>query len=73
MILGAGGVVWLSQDAAGRPAAQGAESKDGGIVGEPGRRPAAGQTLWTQTEVWNYSQLELFESNQGCLRHRPER
>lgn len=53
MILGAGGVVWLSQDAAGRPAAQGAESKDGGIVGEPGRRPAAGQTLWTQTEVWN--------------------
>lgn len=53
MILGAGGILWLSQDATGRPRAQGAESKDGGIVGKPGRRAAAGKTLWTQTEGCN--------------------
>lgn len=54
MILGAGGILRLSQHAEGRPGAQGVESKDGGIVGKPGRRAAACKTLWTQTEVCNY-------------------
>lgn len=36
LLLKGGGILWLSQDATGRPSAQGAESKDGGIIGKPG-------------------------------------
>lgn len=51
IILGAGRIFWLSQDTTGRPGAQGAESKDGRIIGEPGRWSTAVHTLWTQKEA----------------------
>lgn len=66
MLLGAGRILWLRQDTTGRPSAQGAESKDGGIVGKPGR----GTSLWTQADVCHYWEVT-------CLTHRfchePER
>lgn len=54
LILGTGRILWLSQDATGRPSAQGAESKDGGIIGKSGWRATVVQTLWTQTETCHY-------------------
>lgn len=66
MVSGAGRILWLRQDATGRPSAQGAESKDGGIVGKPGR----GTSLWTQADVCHYWQVTC-STHRFC--HEPER
>lgn len=54
LLVRGGRILWLSQDVTGRPSAQGAERKDGGIIGKPGRRATVVQTLWTQTEACYY-------------------